>query len=176
VRATTASISCSHVALGIRLLRRRLQTIKRVCSLLLSTAVRDFRRSQLGLQPAWLPQTILRSVSNSGYEEPVRSADSPQSQWSRSWSTEGNVAELAASCQACGTALATLHAMSTLSSACSPLDRRTQSTASDGLERDAALGSGYPTVLEVYESSPDLPAAGSGSMTAGPSSTGSTAI
>ena len=75
----------------------------------------------------------------------------------------GNVAELAASCQAWGSALATLHTMSTpLSSA--PLAARPVVLNPRRLmpsRRDAALGSGYPTVLEAYESSPDLRAAAS---------------
>src|SRR5687767_9973052 len=86
---------------------------KAVCSLLHSTAVRDFRRSQLGLQPAWLSQTILGSVSNSGYEEPVRSADSPRGRWSRSWSTQGQRCRVGRELPGLGTALAALHQIST---------------------------------------------------------------
>jgi aminoglycoside phosphotransferase (APT) family kinase protein len=75
----------------------------------------------------------------------------------------GNVAELAASCQAWGTALAALHQISTpLSSA--PLAARPAVLNPRHLmpsRRDAALGSGYLTVLEAYESSPDLRAAAS---------------
>jgi aminoglycoside phosphotransferase (APT) family kinase protein len=70
----------------------------------------------------------------------------------------GNVAELAASCQAWGTALATLHTMST-PLASPPLTARPAVLNPRHLmpsRRDAALGSGYPTVLEAYESSPDL--------------------
>lgn len=73
----------------------------------------------------------------------------------------GTVAELAASCQAWGTALATLHTMSTPHSS-APLAARPAVLNPRHLmpsRRDAALGSGYPRVLEAYESSPDLRAA-----------------
>lgn len=42
--------SCSRIALGIRRRCRRSQTEKRVCSLLLRSAARDCRRSQLGIE------------------------------------------------------------------------------------------------------------------------------
>jgi len=74
----------------------------------------------------------------------------------------GNAPELAASCQAWGTALASLHTMSTRRSA--PLAPRPAVLNPRHLMpslRDAARGSGYVTVLEAYESSPDLRAAAS---------------
>jgi aminoglycoside phosphotransferase (APT) family kinase protein len=74
---------------------------------------------------------------------------------------QGNVAELAAICEAWGTALATVHTMSTPRSA-APLAPRPAVLNPRHLMpsmRDAALGSGYATVLEVYESSADLRAA-----------------
>jgi aminoglycoside phosphotransferase (APT) family kinase protein len=75
----------------------------------------------------------------------------------------GKVAELAACCQAWGTALGALHKISTpLSSA--PLAARPavlNPRHPMPSRRDAALGSGYLTVLETYESSPDLRAAAS---------------
>jgi aminoglycoside phosphotransferase (APT) family kinase protein len=73
----------------------------------------------------------------------------------------GNVAQLAATCQAWGTALATLHTMSTRRSA-APLAPRPAVLNPRRLMpsmRDAALGSGYATLLEAYESSRDLRAA-----------------
>ncbi len=73
----------------------------------------------------------------------------------------GNVAELAATCQAWGTALALLHTMSTRRSA-TPLAPRPAVLNPRRLipsMRDAALRSGYATVLEAYESSRDLRAA-----------------
>jgi aminoglycoside phosphotransferase (APT) family kinase protein len=75
----------------------------------------------------------------------------------------GNVAELAATCQSWGTALATLHTMSTRRSA-TPLAPRPAVLNPRRLMpsmRDAALGSGYATVLEAYESCRDLRAAAS---------------
>ena len=75
----------------------------------------------------------------------------------------GNVAELAASCQAWGTALANLHTMSTRRSA-TPLAPRPAVLNPRHLMpslRDVARGPGYVTVLEAYESSPDLRAAAS---------------
>jgi aminoglycoside phosphotransferase (APT) family kinase protein len=75
----------------------------------------------------------------------------------------GNAAELAASCQAWGTALANLHTMSTRRSA-APLAPRPAVLNPRHLMpslRDVARGSGYATVLEAYESSPDLRAAAS---------------
>jgi aminoglycoside phosphotransferase (APT) family kinase protein len=73
----------------------------------------------------------------------------------------GNVAELAATCQAWGTALATLHTMSTRRSATllAPRPAVLNPRRLMPSMRDAALGSGYATVLEAYESSRDLRAA-----------------
>ena len=75
----------------------------------------------------------------------------------------GNVAELAASCQAWGTALAAFHTMSTPRSSARLAARPTVLNPRHLMpsRRDAALGSGYPRVLEAYESSPDLRAAAS---------------
>jgi hypothetical protein len=41
-----ASLSCSRIVPNCRLLRCRTQTMKRVCSLRLGIAARDYRRSQ----------------------------------------------------------------------------------------------------------------------------------
>jgi aminoglycoside phosphotransferase (APT) family kinase protein len=75
----------------------------------------------------------------------------------------GNVAELAASCQAWGTALATLHTMSTRRSVARLAPRPVVLNPRHLMpsRRDAGRGSGYATVLEAYESSPDLRAAAS---------------
>lgn len=75
----------------------------------------------------------------------------------------GNVAELAATCQAWGTALATLHTMSTHRSATRLATRPAVLNPRRLMPsiRDAARGSGYATVLEAYESSRDLRAVAS---------------
>ena len=76
---------------------------------------------------------------------------------------QGNVAELAAICQAWGTALATFHTMSIRRSVAPVAPRPAVLNPRHLMPsmRDAALGSGYATVLEAYESSPDLRAAAS---------------
>jgi aminoglycoside phosphotransferase (APT) family kinase protein len=76
---------------------------------------------------------------------------------------QGTVAELAAICQAWGAAVACLHTMSTRhpAAALAPRPRVLNPWHLMPSVRDAAPGSGYAAVLEVYEASPDLRAAAS---------------